>query len=117
MRVVLFATAIVIASAVSASAVSDMSSATLSDIKTRDDYPADAMRNREQGTTRVALAIDVTGHISNCRVVGSSGSASLDATTCKLFIRRARFQPARDEKGQAVEQMIEEKVKWVLPPR
>lgn len=71
-----------------------------------DDYPAEAQRNGEQGTVQVALTVDPTGKVSQCRVVLSSGSASLDGATCSILQRRARFLPARDASGRPVSDRV-----------
>lgn len=80
-----------------------------------DDYPADALRNGEQGTVAVLLGIDTHGKVSGCVVTGSSGSASLDTATCRLLSTRARFTPARNNQGRAVASMSPQKIRWALP--
>ena len=71
-----------------------------------DDYPPSALRNEEQGTVRVRLSIDTSGRVTNCSVTQSSGSSQLDSTTCRLLQRRARFTPARDNRGQPIADTI-----------
>lgn len=67
-----------------------------------DDYPADAQRNGEEGTVQAELSIDRHGAVAGCRILRSSGHASLDSATCNILRRRARFSPARDVNGDAV---------------
>jgi protein TonB len=67
-----------------------------------DDYPADAQRNGEEGTVQAELSIDARGRVRGCRVIRSSGHASLDSATCSILQRRARFKPAQDVNGDAV---------------
>lgn len=62
-----------------------------------DDYPADAL-DRE-GTTVVELDVSDLGAITRCAVVKSSGSHSLDLTTCRIFVSRGRYFPAGDGAG------------------
>ena len=50
-----------------------------------DDYPLDALRKSEAGTVAVALKIGADGRVTDCVVTGSSGSASLDAQTCRIL--------------------------------
>jgi protein TonB len=38
----------------------------------------------EQGTVRLALTIDRGGHVVSARVIGSSGSSSLDQTALQM---------------------------------
>lgn len=82
-----------------------------------DDYPAAALRNDEQGTVAVTVAINPEGRVSRCVISTSSGSASLDFATCAIIQRRARFTPARDERGRAVEDRSTARIRWMLPPR
>ena len=79
-----------------------------------DDYPADAQMRDEQGTVRVELKIDNRGRVSQCNVVDSSGSSSLDSATCRILKRRARFTPARDSSGQPVTDTYTQRITWRL---
>ena len=98
-------------------AVRAVSKGPLPQLFTADDYPAAALRNGEEGTAAFAIAIDPTGRVGACSITQSSGSASLDATTCSIIQRRARFTPARDPNGAAVEDRSQGRVRWVLPPQ
>ena len=82
---------------------------------TNDDYPASALRAGEQGTTGFRLEIDPTGRVTRCTVTQSSGSTVLDSATCSLITRRARFTPARDEKGNAVGAQWSSRFRWESP--
>lgn len=66
-------------------------SANLPALFSTDDYPAAALRNGEQGTVSFAVAISSEGRVTHCSITNSSGSASLDVTTCSIIQRRARF--------------------------
>ena len=79
-----------------------------------DDYPNAALRNEEQGTATVALGVDPKGTVSSCTVTASSGSDSLDTTTCRLMIERARFTPAHDRRGRPVRDTYVQKITWRL---
>ena len=79
---------------------------------TADDYPNAALRNEEQGTVAVALEVDPKGNVSSCTVTGSSGSDSLDTSTCRLMIERAHFTPAHDRRGRAVRDTYSQKITW-----
>lgn len=82
-----------------------------------DDYPAAALRAEQQGTAAFAVAIDRTGRVTACSITQSSGSESLDWATCSIVQRRARFSPARDVGGQAVEDRAQGRIRWMLPPQ
>jgi TonB family protein len=76
------------------------------------DYPEDALRKGEQGTAAVRLDVTVAGKVSACTIVSSSGSASLDATTCAVLQERARLKPALDSVGHAVPGSVTTSVTW-----
>ncbi len=79
------------------------------------DYPASALANREQGKVRVALDVGPDGRVHGCLVTRSSGSRALDAATCQILRRRARFTPAADSNGQPAAGRVEQEVEWRLP--
>lgn len=79
------------------------------------DYPPAAIRAEEQGVVGIALRIDAAGRIAQCTVTQPSGSAALDQATCRLYQRRARFDPARDEAGNPVAATFNDRVRWELP--
>ncbi|MCW3798727.1 TonB family protein [Sphingomonas sp. BN140010] len=80
-----------------------------------DDYPQDAIRNEQQGTTSVSLTIGTDGRVSGCTVSGSSGSASLDNATCRIIRSRARYTPAKDQSGNPIAGTDSARIRWVLP--
>lgn len=82
---------------------------------TPDDYPTEALRTESSGKVVAALALDQMGRVSGCRVAVSSGTHSLDAKTCEVFTKRARFIPAQDQSGNPVASTIVERVNWIIP--
>ncbi|URD62093.1 TonB family protein [Sphingomonas sp. KRR8] len=80
-----------------------------------DDYPQDAIRNEQQGTTSVHLTIGTDGRVSGCDVTGSSGSSSLDQATCRIIRSRARYTPAKDQNGAPIAGTDNARIRWVLP--
>jgi periplasmic protein TonB len=80
-----------------------------------DDYPQDAIRNEQQGTTSVRLTIDGNGRVSGCSVTGSSGSSALDNATCRIIRARARYTPAKDQNGAPITDTDTARIRWVLP--
>jgi protein TonB len=80
-----------------------------------DDYPSSAIRNEEQGTTRFRLGVGSNGQVTECSVIGSSGSSALDSATCRLMKQRARFTPARNSSGDATSDSVTSAIRWVLP--
>ena len=78
------------------------------------DYPASAMRNEESGTTRFRLTVGPDGRVTNCVVTSSSGSAALDAATCRIMRSRARVTPARDQFNQPTTDSVSSAITWRL---
>jgi protein TonB len=78
------------------------------------DYPQQAISNEEQGTVTVSLSIGTNGRVSGCSVSSSSGSRSLDSTTCRVLTSRARFTPARDNQGNPTSGTHSQRITWRL---
>ena len=82
---------------------------------TPDDYPTAAIRDERTGVTRFSVTIDAEGKVSGCQVTGSSGHSDLDALTCKLVTRRARFKPATDGEGNPTSGSVSNAIRWEIP--
>ena len=80
-----------------------------------DDYPAEALRAVQEGRVVAKLWIDAKGKVASCTVVGSSGSAALDAQTCRIALDKVTFTPATDEQGKPIAATYTLPVRWVLP--
>lgn len=79
------------------------------------DYPSEALAKHQQGISNNRLLIGVDGRASNCGVVESSGSKALDAKTCEIYVKRARYEPARDANGAAVPSFYFQRMSWEIP--
>jgi protein TonB len=79
------------------------------------EYPPEALRRGEQGRVEFQLTVSPEGRVSACQVTRSSGSAVLDRATCEIMRTRARFNPARDDLGNAVADTVRSSMNWVLP--
>lgn len=79
------------------------------------DYPVEAIRSGQQGAVAYRLAIGADGRVSGCDVLASSGSATLDSTTCRLMTTRVRFHPAANAVGEPVADTYEGRIVWRLP--
>ncbi|HJU77280.1 MAG TPA: energy transducer TonB [Sphingomicrobium sp.] len=80
------------------------------------DYPASALPLRSEGRVDFTLEVDSKGRVSACTIRKSSGSAILDAATCRILRRRLKFNPARSASGEAQPDVIETSIEWHLPP-
>jgi protein TonB len=82
---------------------------------TNDDYPPAALRAGEEGTVVMDLVIDRLGRVEKCEVSGSSGSATLDAASCALVQRRARYTPATNDGGEPTSSTEKITFRWSIP--
>ncbi|WP_443019603.1 energy transducer TonB [Sphingobium sp.] len=64
------------------------------------DYPASALKRREEGTAGFPLLIGPKGRVARCTITEPSGSTDLDAATCSMIVAHSKFRPATDESGQ-----------------
>jgi TonB family protein len=81
------------------------------------DYPAAALRAREEGATYLRIVVGITGRVIACDINDTSGSDALDAAACRIARARARYTPARSQAGGFVCDVLFEEVEWLLPPR
>ena len=82
---------------------------------TTSDYPSAALRDEISGVTRFRLIVEADGRVSQCDITQSSGSEILDTATCRLIVRRARFNPAVDETGNPTVGYFSNAVRWIIP--
>jgi TonB family protein len=87
---------------------------TVAKFVSHDDYPADALRNDEQGTAEARLIADRTGRPTDCTIIVSSGSKSLDEATCRAGVA-ARFAPAIDVEGKPTRGLVVYSLTWAIP--
>lgn len=79
------------------------------------DYRSSWIRRKMTGMASFTLAINSKGRVTNCTVTSSTGYTALDAATCKLISRRARFEPARNSEGAVTSGTYSNSIRWVLP--
>jgi periplasmic protein TonB len=82
---------------------------------TTDDYPQSAISQEKQGTTGFSVTVGPNGRVTSCSVTSSSGTPSLDSTTCSKVTSRARFDPALDSNGNPTTGSYSNRIRWVLP--
>lgn len=80
-----------------------------------DDYKSNWVRQEMTGRARFRLEIAADGRVAGCTITGSSGHPELDAATCALVSRRAKFQPARGSEGEPVAGSYSNAIDWQLP--
>jgi TonB family protein len=79
------------------------------------DYPAEAVRSRQEGSVDYEADVSESGVTRACRVVATSGSAALDRRTCALVMERAIFIPASDGQGGRRAATFNGRITWRLP--
>jgi protein TonB len=79
------------------------------------DYPPEARRSGWEGSVIADLTVTAKGRVSQCVVGESSGYAVLDQATCTILTTRAKFYPAKDRSGNAVEDVVRTPpINWAL---
>jgi TonB family protein len=73
------------------------------------------LRDEAEGDTTIAIVIGTSGRVESCAVAESSGNADLDWTSCAIVSRRFVFMPALNEKGEAVPEQRQQRIRWILP--
>lgn len=70
------------------------------------------------GKLEMAVEVGADGLPLRCEIAVSSGIADLDALTCRLTMRRARWEPRRDAAGQGIAAATRVSVDWrlLVPP-
>lgn len=82
------------------------------DIDSARDYPAATRDLRLGDHVILALGIDPSGAVDDCRVLRASRDAAADAITCRLARERFRFRPARDATGHPVRSIFGWQQRW-----
>jgi hypothetical protein len=78
------------------------------------DYPAAAIQRGAAGIVGFWIEVGADGMPRRCTIT-QAADPDLDRTTCRIFMDRARFQPARDRRGRAVPGFVTGRIRWVLP--
>ncbi len=82
---------------------------------TTNDYPSISLKREEQGISRFRVVVGTDGTVKSCEITTSSGSPQLDAATCNLVTRRAKFEPATNDAGERIVGTYSNAVRWQLP--
>lgn len=82
---------------------------------TNDDYRSRWILEEMAGTARFNLTINTRGKVTGCTITRSTGHAPLDAATCEIVTRRARFDAARDGTGKPVAGSYNGVITWQIP--
>ena len=80
-----------------------------------DDYPAGALKRKEEGPVGFRLLIDPKGRVERCSITSSSGSSDLDGATCNIIVALSRFKPATNEADQPNYSEYAGRLTWRIP--
>lgn len=79
------------------------------------DYPPSSLRNAEVGTVGFRLEVGVDGRATDCTVTGPTPYPTLNETTCRLLLERARFVPPQADGESGVADRYRSSVRWEIP--
>lgn len=80
------------------------------------DYPRAARRAGIGGRVEFRFIVGVTGQVASCTITRSSGNAELDATTCRVVMKRFRYRPSTNAAGYPVPSEVEGEHLWTTNP-
>lgn len=83
-------------------------------IFTVDDFPAYLQQAALSKTVYTRTTVRPDGSLESCAVEASSGDTKLDAYTCALIVKRAKFRPATWSDGTPVYGVIRVPVSWLI---
>jgi TonB family protein len=78
------------------------------------DYPADMLREGMPGLVNFRLTVGADGKPKDCHVQQSTHPEGFDRVVCSALMRNARFNPARDQKGEPITSYYVNSVTFVI---
>jgi protein TonB len=75
------------------------------------DYPRSVPAG-VSGKVEFRFIVGVNGRVTNCAITRSSGNANLDATTCRVVMKRFRYRPSTDANGRPIPDLVEGDEDW-----
>ena len=79
-----------------------------------DDFPGDFHGHNGSRVVYTRTTVRPDGGIDSCRVEVSSGDKKLDAYTCAIIMKRAKFEPAKWIDGSPAYGVIRVPVSWTI---
>lgn len=76
------------------------------------DYPRAALQAGIGGRVEFRFTVGVSGRVIDCYITRSSGNAELDATTCRVVMKRFRYRPSTDAAGRPIPEVVEGDQLW-----
>lgn len=81
----------------------------------RVEFPRQLVGTMAEGRTIANIAVSPEGRALGCQVTGSAGFYLMDKATCDIYMRYARFIPAKDASGNPVAGFYEARITWTSP--
>ena len=81
---------------------------------TREEYPSDLLKKKEQGKAELAFTIAADGRPTGCRAEKSSGVPRIDQLACEMVQERLQYRPATAADGRPIEARGTYTVDWTL---
>ncbi|VWX53618.1 TonB family protein [Novosphingobium sp. 9U] len=79
-----------------------------------DDYPGAMRQVGKQALVAFRLSVDAQGKPTACEIQRSYNDKTFDEVTCAIIMRRARFSPAQDAKGEPIASYYLNTVRWIM---
>ena len=80
--------------------------------KMQREYPAEALRTNTAGSVAMRLMIDEQGRVAHCHVGNFLAAEVLRTAACNAMIEHARYEPAIDEDGNPVVDVVMQEVRY-----
>jgi TonB family protein len=77
---------------------------------TPEEYPRNVRYRPRRSDGKFLLLVNERGRVEGCHVMESTGIPAVDTAACSIYMRRAKFSPARDREGKPMRDTI------VTPP-
>ncbi len=77
-------------------------------------YPSRALNRGSQANFRMRLFIDESGRVTDCKLLELTEGENFDNTPCAIMVEHARFKPARNADGTAVNSYDMVTVRYVM---
>lgn len=82
-----------------------------------EDLPDGYLAEGEMASVEVRYTVEVSGRVSGCRPIRSSGYPAIDSAACRLIERRFIYRPALNRAGRPVRAVVGESHTWVVNER
>jgi protein TonB len=82
---------------------------------TDNDYRSSWVTRKWEGTAGFRLTVGTDGRVKDCTITQSTGHDALDDATCALVKKRAKFDPAKNDRGETANGTFSSAVRWQIP--